>query len=124
MDDKIGDLPSGDVHVRDGAIVAVAANVNAPGVQVIAGKGMICMPGFVDTHWHHWTSFLRPLMRADDPKLHLFSGDLRPAACVYTPEDSYRSVRLGTMPRRSPPASPPRRTGRTMCAARRMPTPR
>ena len=29
MDDKIGDLPSGDVHVRDGAIVAVAAASSA-----------------------------------------------------------------------------------------------
>ena len=38
MDDKIGDFPSGDVHVRDGAIVAVAASVSAPGAQVIAGK--------------------------------------------------------------------------------------
>lgn len=94
MDDTIGDLPSGDVHVRDGAIVAVAANVNAPGAQVIDGKGMICMPGFVDTHWHHWTNVLRPLMRADDPKLTYFPVT---AACgvVYTPEDSYRSVRLG-----------------------------
>ncbi|HET7847892.1 MAG TPA: hypothetical protein VFL51_02420, partial [Pseudolabrys sp.] len=68
MDEKIGDLPSGDVHVRDGVIIAVAANVAAPGAQAIDGKGMICMPGFVDTHWHHWTTFLRPLMRADDPR--------------------------------------------------------
>jgi 5-methylthioadenosine/S-adenosylhomocysteine deaminase len=30
MDDAIGDLPVGDVHVRDGAIVAVAASVPAP----------------------------------------------------------------------------------------------
>jgi len=94
MDDKIGDLPSGDVHVRDGAIVAVAAKVNAPGAQVIDGKGMICMPGFVDTHWHHWTTFLRPVMRADNPKRTYF-----PVTAAlgrhYTPEDSYRSVRLG-----------------------------
>ena len=68
MDDAVGDFPSGDVHVRDGAIVAVAASVPAPGAQTIDGKGMICMPGFVDTHWHHWTTCLRPAMRADDPK--------------------------------------------------------
>ncbi len=93
MDETIGDLPSGDVHVRDGTIIAVAANVNAPGAQVIDGKGMICMPGFVDTHLHHWTSVLRPLMRQDDTKLTYFPVT---ATCgvVYTPEDSYRSVRL------------------------------
>ena len=94
MDDAVGDLPSGDVHVRDGAIVAVAANVNAPGAQVIDGKGMICMPGFVDTHWHHWTTFLRPVMRADDPKRTYFPVTFA-LGPHYTPEDSYRSVRLG-----------------------------
>jgi 5-methylthioadenosine/S-adenosylhomocysteine deaminase len=93
MDETIGDLPGGDVHVRDGTIIAVAANVDAPGAQVIEGKGTICMPGFVDTHLHHWTSVLRPLMRQDDPKLTYFPVT---ATCgvVYTTEDSYRSVRL------------------------------
>jgi cytosine/adenosine deaminase-related metal-dependent hydrolase len=95
MDDKIADLPSGDVHVRNGAIVAVAANVSAPGAQVIDGKGMICMPGFVDTHWHHWTTFLRPVMRADDPKKTYFPVTFA-LGLHYTPEDSYRAVRLGT----------------------------
>jgi 5-methylthioadenosine/S-adenosylhomocysteine deaminase len=94
MDDAIGDLPSGDVHVRDGAIVAVAANVNARGASVIDGKGMICMPGFVDTHWHHWTSILRPVMRADDPKRTYFPVTFA-LGLHYTPEDSYRSARLG-----------------------------
>ena len=94
MDDKVGDLPSGDVHVRDGVIAAVAAAVNVPGAQVIDGKGMICMPGFVDTHWHHWTSFLRPLMRADDPKRTYFPVTFA-VGQHYTPEDSYRAVRLG-----------------------------
>ena len=94
MDDKIGDLPQGDVHVRDGAIVAVAASVNAPGAQVIDGKGMICMPGFVDTHWHHWTSFLRPLMRQDNPKTTYFPVTFK-CGTHYTPDDSYQSVRLG-----------------------------
>jgi cytosine/adenosine deaminase-related metal-dependent hydrolase len=94
MDDAIGDLPSGDVHVRDGAIVAVAANVNAPGATIIDGKGTICMPGFVDTHWHHWTSFLRPEMRADNPKRTYFPVTFG-LGVHYTPEDSYYSVRLG-----------------------------
>lgn len=95
MDDSVGDLPSGDVHVRDGAIVAVAASISAPGAQVLDGKGMICMPGFVDTHWHHWTSCLRPLMRQDNPKLTYFPVTFK-TGLHYTPEDSYRSVRLGT----------------------------
>ncbi|HVY59635.1 MAG TPA: amidohydrolase family protein [Xanthobacteraceae bacterium] len=94
MDDNIGDFPVGDVHVRDGAIVAVGTTVQAPGAEVIDGKGMICMPGFVDTHWHHWTTFLRPVMRADDPKRTYFPVTFA-LGLHYTPEDSYRSVRLG-----------------------------
>jgi cytosine/adenosine deaminase-related metal-dependent hydrolase len=94
MDPQLGDFPAGDVHVRDGAIVAVGASVAAPGAEAIDGKGMICMPGFVDTHWHHWTTFLRPVMRADDPKRTYFPVTFA-LGIHYTPDDSYRAVRLG-----------------------------
>ena len=69
-------------------------NVAAPGAEVIDGRGMICMPGFVDTHWHLWTSVLRPIVRADDPRYGYFPVTSR-LGPHYTPEDSYRSVRLG-----------------------------
>ena len=94
MDRDLGDLAVGEVHVRDGAIVAVGVAVTAPGAEVIDGKGMICMPGFVDTHWHHWTTLLRPVMQADDPKRTYFPVTFA-LGLHYTPEDSYRSVRLG-----------------------------
>ncbi len=41
MDPAVPDLASGDVHVRNGAIVAVAERIDAPGAQVIDGAGMI-----------------------------------------------------------------------------------
>src|SRR5262245_49967807 len=94
MDRDLGDLASGEVHVRNGEIVAVGVAVNAPGAEVIDGKGMICMPGFVDTHWHHWTTLLRPVMQADDPKRTYFPVTFA-LGLHYTPDDSYRAVRLG-----------------------------
>jgi cytosine/adenosine deaminase-related metal-dependent hydrolase len=94
MDPSIGDFDSGDVHVRDGVIVGIGLSVHADGATVIDGKGMICLPGFVDTHWHHWTTFLRPVMRADDPKKTYFPVTFA-LGLHYTPEDSYRAVRLG-----------------------------
>jgi cytosine/adenosine deaminase-related metal-dependent hydrolase len=94
MDDVVGELASGDVHVRNGAIVAVDASVAAPGAEVIDGRGMICMPGFVDTHWHLWTSVLRPIVRADDPRYGYFPVTSR-LGPHYTPQDSYRAVRFG-----------------------------
>jgi len=94
MDPALGDLPTGDVHVRDGAIVAVGATIAAPGADAIDGRGMICMPGFVETHWHLWTSLLRPIVRADDGRYGYFPVTAR-LGPHFTPQDSYRSVRLG-----------------------------
>lgn len=94
MDAGIGDFARGDVHVRDGAIVAVAREIAAPAAPSIDAQGMICMPGFIDTHWHLWTSVCRPIIRIDDPKLGYFPVTNR-LGPHYTPEDSYRSVRLG-----------------------------
>ena len=92
MDRAIGDLAGGDVHVRNGAIVAVAKNVRAPGATSIDGRGAIVLPGFVDTHWHMWTTFLRSMAgdRAEDGYF--------PVTTQYgqamNPEDMYRSTRL------------------------------
>src|SRR5689334_23133294 len=72
MDPAVPDLASGDVHVRDGAIVAVAQRVEAPAAQVIDGAGMICIPGFIDTHLHMWNALFRLFVRADIPALGYF----------------------------------------------------
>ena len=94
MDRTIGDLARGDVHVRNGAIVAVAPEIHAPILASVDARGMICMPGFIDTHWHLWTSVCRPIIRIDDPKLGYFPVTNR-LGPHYEPQDSYRSVRLG-----------------------------
>ena len=59
MDAGLGEIASGMVHVKDGAIVAVGAEVQAPGARVIDGSGMIVMPGLVETHWHMWNTLFR-----------------------------------------------------------------
>ncbi len=94
MDPAVPDLVAGDVHVRDGTIVAVAQKIVAPGAQVIAGADMICIPGFVDTHFHMWTSSFRLFVRADVPAQGYFPVTAR-LGPLMGPEDSYRSVRLG-----------------------------
>ena len=94
MDPGIGDFARADVHVRDGAIVAVGPQIAASGVRTIDGRGVICMPGFIDTHWHLWTSICRALIQADDPKRGYFPVT-NALGRHYAPEDSYRSVRLG-----------------------------
>jgi cytosine/adenosine deaminase-related metal-dependent hydrolase len=84
----------GDVHVRDGAIVAVGRNLDVPGAQAIDARDMIVLPGFVDTHWHLWCTALRQIVRADDPKEGYFPTTIR-VGRHFTAQDSYIGVRLG-----------------------------
>lgn len=94
MDPAVPDLAAGDVHVRDGAIVAVAQRIEAPSAQLIDGSNMICIPGFVDTHFHLWNALFRVFVRADVPALGYFPVTAR-LGPLMVPEDNYRSARLG-----------------------------
>jgi hypothetical protein len=42
MDRTLGELPQGDVHVRNGVIAAVGPNIDAPGATVIDGSNASC----------------------------------------------------------------------------------
>jgi cytosine/adenosine deaminase-related metal-dependent hydrolase len=92
MDDALGDLPNGDVHVRDGAIVAVGQNLSAPSAQVIDGADMLVLPGLVETHWHLWTTLLRSM--SGDRAEHGYFPTSRTVGAFYTAEDMYRAARL------------------------------
>jgi 5-methylthioadenosine/S-adenosylhomocysteine deaminase len=94
MDPAIGELPSGDVHVRDGQIVSVGANVEAAGAQVVDGRGLIVMPGFVDTHWHLWNCNCRAWFRSTDARYSYFPLTSR-IGIHTTPQDAYCAVRFG-----------------------------
>jgi 5-methylthioadenosine/S-adenosylhomocysteine deaminase len=78
-------------------IAAVGANLSAPpGVHVIDGRGMIVMPGFVDTHDHTLQSLIRGC-GADDTVVGWL--DRCPGGIRRTPateEDIYAGVRLTT----------------------------
>ena len=61
---------------------------------MIDGRDMIVMPGFVDTHWHLWSTALRLVVRADDPNEGYFPTTIR-VGRHFTPQDIYIGVRLG-----------------------------
>jgi 5-methylthioadenosine/S-adenosylhomocysteine deaminase len=92
MDPGLGDLPAADVLVRDGEIVAIGKNLPTVDAQTISGKDMALLPGFVDTHWHLWNSFMRGLI-GDGPGRGYFAVK-RGLAPFYRPIDFYRAARL------------------------------
>jgi 5-methylthioadenosine/S-adenosylhomocysteine deaminase len=92
MDPTLGDLPDGEVHVKDGRIVAVGHRP-APRAPRLDGTGMIVMPGLVDTHWHLWTTLYRS-MSSSGPDTAYFALNVRNGVrCL--PSDLYHGARLG-----------------------------
>ncbi len=92
--EKDGDIKDGDVHVRDGVIVAVGQNLNAPGARTIDGRGMIVLPGFVETHWHMWNTLFRG-MSGEKPDYSYFRTALL-LGKLCTADDIYQGTRLAT----------------------------
>ncbi len=92
MDSALGDIPNADVHVKNGNIVAIGKNLKAPGARIIDARGMIVLPGFVDTHWHMWTTFMR-CMAGDKPADGYFPITTRYGQAM-KPADMYHSTRL------------------------------
>jgi 5-methylthioadenosine/S-adenosylhomocysteine deaminase len=92
MDPTLGDVSGGDIHVKNGEIVAVGQGLQAGAAEVIDGNGMIVLPGLVDTHWHMWNTLLRS-MAGDTAELGYFA--VSPGiGKFYMPGDTYQGVRL------------------------------
>ncbi len=92
MDRELGDIAGGDVHIRNGEIVAVGKAITAPGAAVLQANGMIVLPGLVETHWHMWNTLLRSFAGEKSDQ-----GYFPTAAAfgqVMTPEDMYHGARL------------------------------
>jgi cytosine/adenosine deaminase-related metal-dependent hydrolase len=92
MDAALGDIADGDVHVRDGRIVAVGPNLSAPAATVIDGRDTIVLPGLVETHWHIWTTLLRSM--AGDTAERGYFPTSRTVGSFYLAGDMYASARL------------------------------
>lgn len=90
--DEAGDIANGDVHVGNGAIVAVGQNLQAPGAAVIDGRGMLVLPGLVETHWHMWNTLLRS-MSGDKPETAYFKATAV-LGQKFEPGDMYQGTRL------------------------------
>jgi 5-methylthioadenosine/S-adenosylhomocysteine deaminase len=92
MDRDLGDIAGGDVHVAGGVIASVGPGLAAPGADTIDARGMIVLPGLVETHWHMWNSLLR-CMSGEDPGYGYFRTSTG-LGKVFRPDDMYRGTRL------------------------------
>ncbi|RXF75294.1 amidohydrolase family protein [Hansschlegelia zhihuaiae] len=102
MDPKVGNFEKGDVLIRNGKIKAVGPKIDAHALEIDA-RGMIVMPGFIDTHHHQYETALRSILAdgllsstEDMPVsyISLIQGVYTP---LYTPDDAYMSVLVASL---------------------------
>ena len=94
MDSQVGIQHDCDIHVRNGAIVAIGPNLHAPGATVIDASKMIAMPGLIDAHNHLWNTMERSIIRESVPGKGYFPTTLA-LGKQYVPSDTYHSALLG-----------------------------
>lgn len=87
-------LETGDVAIDGDRIAGVGRGLDARGAEVIDGRGMIAMPGLVDTHRHMWAAMLRG-GACYGTLADYFGTVVFTYGAAFTPEDTYRSVRFG-----------------------------
>src|ERR1700751_3882648 len=92
VDPKIGTLPKAGVLVRDGAIVNLGTDLAAEGAEVIDASRMIVMPGFVDSHYHMWSTLGRNFL--SDNGFEYFPAKWATSE-LYDAPDFHNSVTLG-----------------------------
>ena len=92
VDPALGTLPKADVLVRDGVIAAVAPDLATDGADVIDASRMIVMPGFIDSHYHMWSTIGRNFL--SDRGFEYYQAKWATAE-HYGPDDFYNSVMLG-----------------------------
>lgn len=87
-------LNTGDLFIENGHIARIGRGLSAPRSEAIDGRGMIAMPGLMDTHRHCWGSMLRGGACYGDLGDY-FSKVVFSYGAAFTPDDNYTSVRFG-----------------------------
>ncbi|MDQ7986701.1 amidohydrolase family protein [Pseudomonas sp. G34] len=90
LDPTLGDLRETDVLLRDGRIAEIGQRLTVTDVERIDARGMLLLPGLVDTHTHLWLSAARGQFR-NTPQTDYFLLK-KHLARHYSPED----IRIGT----------------------------
>jgi cytosine/adenosine deaminase-related metal-dependent hydrolase len=94
MDAQVSNLPIGDVLVEGDRIIAVGAEIEADGANVIDASDSIVMPGLVDAHRHMWLGAMRRMMPDVDDLFAYIDVVAERLGAHYRPVDMYLSTKL------------------------------
>ncbi|MEO1555769.1 MAG: 8-oxoguanine deaminase [Pseudomonadota bacterium] len=94
MDDARRVLKGADLLIREGAIVAVGADLAADG-EVVDARGCVVTPGLVNTHHHLYQTLTRAVPTAQDALLFGWLSALYPIWARFKPEHMFVSAQVG-----------------------------
>src|SRR5215216_7189833 len=88
MDDADGRIPDGGVYVVDNVIRQVGPTAELPATadEVIDARGVVVLPGLVNTHHHFSQTLTRAVPAAQNAQLFAWLGALYPIWAGLTPE--------------------------------------
>jgi len=88
-------VPSGDVLMRDGRIVAVGRDLPATGCTVVNAEGCLVTPGLVNTHHHLYQTMTRAVPAGQDAALFDWLQALYRIWAAMRPDDFFVSAQVG-----------------------------
>ena len=121
MDDADRRIPDGGLLARDGFIERIGPTAELPDQadQVLNARGMIVLPGLVNTHHHLYQTLTRAVPAAQDATLFQWLKALYPIWAGGRTGAGRSAPRPASLPggcaggrRRRGPAPPPRASGR------------
>ena len=95
MNPQRAELARGDIHIRDGVILALGQGLAAPGAEVIDATGCVVTPGLVNTHHHLYQTLTRAVPRGQDALLFGWLKTLYPIWAKFGPEEMFTSAQVG-----------------------------
>jgi 5-methylthioadenosine/S-adenosylhomocysteine deaminase len=93
MDETLGDFPTADILLEEGAILAVGRSLDAAGAETIDAAGMIALPGIIDAHTCLWQTVLRGYVPDLWPGA--YYSKFLPLRSRYTPDDNFNAAWIG-----------------------------
>ncbi len=95
MNASRAEIARGDVHIRDGEILAVGTGLSAGAAEVIDASGCVVTPGLVNTHHHLYQTLTRAVPGGQDALLFGWLKTLYPIWAKFGPEEMFTSAQVG-----------------------------
>jgi cytosine/adenosine deaminase-related metal-dependent hydrolase len=94
LDGADAGVETGDILIEGRHIADIGRSLPAGGAESIDGRGMIAMPGLIDSHRHCWGSILRGGACYGNLGDY-FAKNVFTYGAAFSPEDNYTSIRFG-----------------------------